>query len=92
MWGSVRNGEEKWIFPYQDLADVAFNSAIEYEMCALATKALPLLHAIPPESKAYTHARRLLDLLNLFSPVPATHVPANSLLREFLGGGTLHDN
>jgi len=87
MWPSVRRGEEQNIFPYQDSADVIFNSALVYETALLKPYVEPLLFNVPRDSDAYVEAKRLLKFLNYFLPLPADNVPKTSLLREFIGGG-----
>lgn len=87
MWDSVRNGEEENIFPYQESADVMFNSALIYELAVLKQYAEPLLFSIEPEDPEYEEAHRLLKFLDYFLPIPADTVPNQSLLREFIGGG-----
>ena len=93
MWSSVRNGEEKWIFPYQELADSMFNTALHYELPILKIYADDLLRNIPPESPEYLLARRLIKTLN-YIPAPdesiLSEIPPLSLLREFVGGCTLY--
>ncbi|MGN1369368.1 MAG: nucleoside kinase [Aristaeellaceae bacterium] len=92
MWPSVRKGEETWIFPHQERADVMFNTALHYELPVLGHFAYGLLKAIPPESPHYLTARRLVKMLNYFPDVPAEtldEVPPLSLLREFIGGCTI---
>lgn len=94
MWGSVRNGEEKWIFPYQEQADWVFNSALHYELPILRNYAYDLLKAIPPESPNIFVARRLLKILHYMLPAPEDalkEVPPTSLLKEFIGGNTFYD-
>ncbi|MBM7866850.1 nucleoside kinase [Heliobacterium gestii] len=86
MWPSVRRGEERWIFPFQEEADIMFNSALVYELAVLARYAAPLLEAISRDSKAYGEAQRLLTLLDYFRPMGDVEVPHNSILREFIGG------
>ena len=90
-WGSVRNGEKRWIFPYQEHADVMFNSALAYELAALKPLAEPLLFQIERKVPEYVEARRLLALLRWFLPVCPDLVPTNSILREFIGGSSLRD-
>lgn len=90
-WESVRDGEKKWIFPYQEHADVMFNSALAYELSALKPLAEPLLYQIPSNVPEYAEARRLLALLRWFMPFDLSLVPANSILREFVGGSSLRD-
>ena len=87
MWKSVRNGEEKNIFPYQESADVMFNTALIYELAVLKTYAQPALFGVPRESREWEEAKRLLKFLDYFLPIPADDIPGNSLLREFIGGG-----
>lgn len=91
MWNSVRRGEERYIFPYQESADAMFNSALIYELAVLKIYAQPMLFAVPADSSEYTEAKRLLKFLDYFLPIPADHIPKNSLLREFIGGGTFTD-
>ena len=86
MWPSVRKGEEQNIFPFQDCADVTFNSALVYELPVLKVYAEPLLFEIPGDCPEYFEARRLLKLLDYFLPYPAEGINQNSLLREFVGG------
>ena len=87
MWPSVRRGEENNIFPYQDSADVVFNSALIYETALLKPYVEPLLFGVPKDCEEYVEAKRLLKFLNYFLPIPADDVPKTSLLREFIGGG-----
>ena len=87
MWPSVRRGEESHIFPFQDSADVVFNSALLYETALIKTYAEPLLFNVPPDSDAYLEAKRLLKFLSYFLTIPAEAVPTTSLAREFIGGG-----
>lgn len=86
MWSSVRRGEESNIFPFQDSADVTFNSALIYETALLKPYVEPLLFSVPKSSPEYLEANRLLKFLNYFLAVPADDVPKASLLREFIGG------
>lgn len=85
-WKSVRHGEENFIFPYQEDADVMFNSALIYELSILKQYAEPLLFRVPKYSEEYVEARRLLKFLDFFLGVSSESVPRNSLLREFIGG------
>jgi len=87
MWDSVRKGEEKNIFPYQEDADSMFNTSLIYELGVLRKQVVPLLKEISPEEKEYPEAMRLYDFLRYFEPIPEELVPSNSLLREFIGGG-----
>ena len=86
MWPSVRFGEENYIFPFQESADVMFNSALIYELAVLKVYAQPLLFGIDRSSPAYTEARRLLKFLDYFVPISSEQIPVNSLVREFIGG------
>lgn len=86
-WAKVRQGEEKYIFPYQDNADVTFNTALIYEIGVLKTYVEPLLYSVEPESDYYEEAKRLIDFLRLFLPIPSDAIPQDSILREFIGGG-----
>lgn len=90
MWQSVRRGEEKNIFPFQEHADVMFNSALIYEMAVLKMYAEPLLFAISPDSPQHMQAKRLLKFLDYFLQVPSEDVSKNSILREFIGGSCFH--
>ena len=87
-WPSVRRGEDKWIFPYQENADAMFNSAMLYELAALRKFAEPILAQVPESSKANAEAYRLLRFLRYFNYIPDAGLPGTSLLREFLGGGS----
>ena len=86
MWDSVRRGEEKNIFPFQEGADVMFNSALIYELAVLKQYAEPLLFAIERDCPEYLEAKRLLKFLDYFLPVPADNINNNSIIREFIGG------
>ncbi len=86
-WPKVRSGEEKYIFPYQDDADVTFNTALIYEIGVLKTYVEPLLYSVDSDSKYYEEAKRLIDFLRLFLPIPSDAIPADSILREFIGNG-----
>ena len=90
MWASVRRGEEKNIFPYQESADVMFNSAHVYEMAVLKVYAEPLLFQIPKDAPEYLEAKRLLKLLDYFLPLPTEGIAHNSIIREFVGGSCFH--
>ena len=87
-WPSVRRGEDKWIFPYQENADAMFNSAMLYELAALRKYAEPILTQVPESNKANAEAYRLLRFLRYFNYIPTEELPGTSLLREFLGGGS----
>ena len=86
MWPSVRRGEDENIFPYQETADVVFNSALVYELAVLKQYAEPLLFSIRPEDPEYPEAKRLLKFLDYFLGIDSERVPNNSILREFIGG------
>jgi uridine kinase len=85
MWPSVQRGERKHIFPFQNSADAAFNSALDYEVSVLKYYADPLLRAVKPGSAQYSEADRLLSFLGNFAPIPPQYVPGTSILREFIG-------
>ena len=90
-WDSVRRGEEKYIFPYQDDADFTFNSALIYEIGVLKTYVEPLLYSVSQDSPYYEEAKRLIEFLRLFLPIPADVIPQDSILREFIGGSCFHE-
>ncbi len=90
MWDSVRRGEEKNIFPFQEQADVMFNSALIYELAVLKQLAEPILFGIERDSKEYLEAKRLLKFLDYFLGIDTEAIPKNSILREFIGGGCFH--
>jgi uridine kinase len=90
-WESVRRGEKRHIFPYQENADVMFNSALVYELAVLKPLAEPLLRQVQHRSPEFIEARRLLAFLEWFLPLDASLIPANSIVREFLGGSSLKD-
>jgi uridine kinase len=85
MWPSVRRGERKHIFPFQNSSDAAFNSALDYELAVLKFYAEPLLRTVKPGMKEYSEASRLLSFLENFAPIPPQYVPGTSILREFIG-------
>ena len=87
-WHMVNRGEEKNIFPYQEQADSIFNTSLIYELGALKAIALPLLEEIKQEEPEYAEARRLINMLKYFQTISSEYVPTNSLLKEFLGGGS----
>ena len=87
MWQSVRRGEEKFIFPFQEEADVMFNSTLIYELAVLKLYVEPLLFGIDRSCPEYLEAKRLLKFLDYFVGIGSENVPTNSLLREFIGGG-----
>ncbi|WP_346916117.1 nucleoside kinase [Clostridium sp.] len=90
MWASIRRGEDKNIFPYQEYADVMFNSALIYELAVLKKYALEELYKVKPESPVYNEARRLIDFLHFFKEVDKDVVPTNSLITEFIGGSCFY--
>lgn len=87
-WPSVRRGEEKWIFPFQEEADVMFNSALIFELAVLKKYAEPILAEVPKYCDEYTETHRLLKFLNFFVPIHDREIPPTSLLREFMGGSS----
>ena len=90
MWDSVRRGEEKYIFPFQEAADFIFNSALIYELAVLKVYAEPQLFNIPVEAPEYLEAKRLLKFLDYFLGIPSENIHHNSLVREFIGGSCFH--
>ena len=86
LWPSVRRGEEKNIFPFQEQADVMFNSSLIYELGVLKTYAIPLLSEIRPDQPQYSESRRLIEFLSYFLNIDSDEIPPNSILREFIGG------
>ncbi|MDR3652975.1 MAG: nucleoside kinase [Paludibacter sp.] len=87
-WPSVRRGEEKWIYPYQEKADVLFNSALLFELAVLKRHAEPILAEVPKYCDEYTETHRLIKFLNYFVPILDREIPPTSLLREFVGGSS----
>ena len=87
MWYSIRRGEEKYIFPYQEDADAMFNTSLVYEMGVLKKHAYPLLSAIESTEDEYSEAKRLCELLSYFKDIPEDEIPATSIIKEFVGGG-----
>lgn len=85
MWPSVQRGERLHIFPFQNEADAALNSALDYELGVLKVYAEPLLRSVKPMEREYCEAKRMLNFLSFFAPIPAQFVPQDSLLREFIG-------
>jgi len=85
-WQSVRNGEELYVFPYQDDSDVIINSATGYEIGVLKTYVEPLLYSVETDSPYYEEAKRLIDFLRVFLPIPSDAIPEDAILREFIGG------
>ncbi len=89
-WPSVRAGENKWIFPYQENADAMLNTAMLYELAVIKVQAEPLLQQVPENCEEYAEAYRLLKFLKYFKGIPYNNLPPTSLLREFLGGSSFH--
>lgn len=89
-WPSVRAGENKWIFPFQENADTMLNTAMLYELAVIKTQAEPLLQQVPENCEEYAEAYRLLKFLKYFKGIPYNNLPPTSLLREFLGGSSFH--
>ena len=87
-WPSVRAGENKWIFPFQENADAMFNTAMLFELAVIKSQAEPLLEQVPENCPEYAEAYRLLKFLRYIKPIPDTQIPPTSLLREFLGGSS----
>ena len=87
-WPSVRKGENRWIFPFQENADAMFNSAMLFELAVIKSQAEPLLEQVPENCPEYAEAYRLLKFLRYIKPIPDTQIPPTSLLREFLGGSS----
>ena len=87
-WASVRKGENRWIFPYQENADAIFNSAMLFELAVIKQQAEPLLDQVPENCEEYAEAYRLLKFLRYIKPIPEDQIPPTSLLREFLGGSS----
>ena len=87
-WQSVRAGENKWIFPFQENADAMFNSAMLFELAVIKSQAEPLLEQVPENCPEYAEAYRLLKFFRYIKPIPETQIPPTSLLREFLGGSS----
>ncbi|MGB0405157.1 MAG: nucleoside kinase, partial [Fusobacterium sp.] len=90
MWHSIRKGEEKWIFPFQEDADEIFNSSLSYELCVLKPFALKELIKIGVDSPEYDEAKKLADLLSCFVTVDQSLIPTNSILKEFIGGSIFY--
>jgi uridine kinase len=88
MWASVRKGEERNIFPFQELADVMFNSSLIYELGVMKQFALPLLQVLEPDLPSYSEARRLIEFLSYFENIGTDEIPRTSILREFIGGSS----
>lgn len=89
-WSSVRRGEERWIFPFQENADSTFNSSLIFELGVMRDFGLEILRRVPNDCPEYGEAYRLRKILSLFQPIGDKHIPPTSLLREFLGGSSFH--
>ena len=89
-WPSVRKGENRWIFPYQENADAMFNTAMLFELAVIREQAIPLLEQVPENCEEHAEAYRLLKFLRYIKPIPEEDIPPTSLLREFLGGSSFH--
>ena len=87
-WPSVRRGEQKHIFPYQENADVMFNSSLFYEISVLRSKIEPILREVPDTVPEFGEAKRLLKFLDNFTPITDEEIPPTSVLREFIGGSS----
>ena len=91
MWASVRRGEARWIFPYQENADRILNTTLHYEVAVLKRFVYPLLEAVPPDSVHYCAARSIVKFLNYFAEAEVDdEIPPTSILREFIGGNTFY--
>jgi uridine kinase len=88
-WPSVRAGEEKWIFPFEDNCDMMVNTALLYELSVLRLHVLPILEEVPTNVPEYSEAFRLRQFIGFFEPISSKQIPPTSLLREFLGGSSL---
>lgn len=90
-WKKVREGEERWIFPFQNQADFIINTALIYELGVLKTYAEPLLFSVSEDDPQYSEALRLINFLRNFLPIPGDNIPRESILREFIGGSCFHE-
>ena len=90
MWESVRRGEEKYIFPFQEEADAMFNSSLVYEIAVLKPYVEPLLAAVEYDSPELSEAKRLYEFLSYFITIEEKEIPINSIMREFIGGGCFY--
>ena len=91
QWANVRSGEEKYIFPYQDESDALINSAAIYEIGVLKTYVEPLLYSVDKDSPCYEEAKRLINFLKLFLPIPSDAIPQDAVIRDFIGGSYFHE-
>lgn len=92
MWPSVRRGEFRWIYPYQENANYVFNSELTYELCVMKKYALEMLEKVPNDSEFFIQANRLVKFLKYFKDIDDKFIPCNSILREFIGGSMFYDN
>lgn len=92
MWPSVRRGEFKWIYPYQEGANYVYNSELTYELCVMKKYALEMLQQVPYDSEYFIQANRLSKFLKYFNDIDDKYIPCNSILREFIGGSIFYDN
>lgn len=92
MWPSVRRGEFRWIYPYQEQADFVFNSELSYELAVLKKSALKILKSIPKEKEEYIYANKLINILKYFNEIDDKWVPCNSIIREFIGGSIFYED
>ena len=91
MWDSVRRGEERWIFPFQENADVIFNSSTLYELAVLKRHIFPLLRVIGPEDDCYDQVRAIVKILNyVYEADVDDEIPPTSIVREFIGGNSFY--
>ena len=90
QWPAVRRGEELYIFPFQDEVDAVINSAAIYEIGVLKTYVEPLLYSVSSDSPYYEEAKRLINFLRLFLPIPSDAIPEDAVIREFIGGSYFH--
>ena len=91
MWQSIRRGERRWIFPYQEEADVIVNTSTVYELAVLKKHIFPLLTAVPPEDACYDEVRSIVKILNYIEEAQVDEdIPPTSLVREFIGGNAFY--
>ncbi len=91
MWGKIRSGEFKWIYPFQNDADGIINSALPYELGVLKTYVEPLLYSVDEDDEMYPEAIRLINILRNLLPIPSDYIPSDSVIREFIGGSGFYD-
>lgn len=90
MWPSIKRGEDKYIYPFQEEADIMFNTALIYELAVLKKYAIEELKKVKPDNPVYNEAVRLLEFLQMFKDIDKDSVPSNSLIREFIGGSCFY--